>query len=148
MDSSLRSWTVDLLARLVQIPSITGQETAIQDFFSERLAALGLQLDRWCPTRDDLASHPAFSDDGLPLGDRPVIVARWQGSHQDARSLILNAHVDVVPVGDERAWSDGGPWSGACRDGFVWGRGSGDLKSGRVAAMVAVQALLRHDAQQ
>ncbi|HLQ77044.1 MAG TPA: ArgE/DapE family deacylase, partial [Terriglobia bacterium] len=76
----------------------------------------------------------------LPLGDRPVVVAKWSGTDSDARSLILNGHMDVVPTGDDRAWTSG-PWSGDVRDNRLWGRGSCDMKGGLAAGVTAVAAL-------
>jgi succinyl-diaminopimelate desuccinylase len=49
--------------------------------------------------------------------------------------LGFNGHTDVVPVGDEAAWTHP-PFSGAIVDGEIWGRGAVDMKSG-VAAWVA-----------
>jgi acetylornithine deacetylase len=133
-----------LLQELVRIPSITGQETDVQEFLAYHLENMGLNVDEWCPTRSDLEKHPAFSDDGLPLGERPVLVARWHGSDPQARTMILNGHVDVVPVGNENAWT-GGPWSGDLRDGRVYGRGSCDMKGGLVAGIAAIAALQQLD---
>src|SRR3954463_11682791 len=87
--------SVDLLRALVQTPSITGAEQQAQHLIAERLAGMGLEVDAWSPTRGDVELHPAFSDDGLPLGDRPVVVARWRGTQPGAPSLILNGHMDV-----------------------------------------------------
>jgi len=131
---------VDFLSALVATPSITGQEKDAQSRVEQRLRVMGLEVDSWCPTRNELERHPAFSDDGLPIGDRPVIVARWRGTDPNARALILNGHIDVVPEGDANSWTDG-PWSGAVRDGRLWGRGSCDMKGGLVAAFTAVAAL-------
>lgn len=69
--------------------------------------------------------------------DRGGIVnlfARW-GSKGHPRSFGFNGHTDVVPVGDPADWSDD-PFSGAIRDGKLWGRGATDMKSG-VAAFAA-----------
>ena len=49
-----------------------------------------------------------------------------------ARSIMLNAHMDHVSVGDERIWPHG-PFSGAIVDGELWGRAAVDLK-GSLAA--------------
>lgn len=136
----LQSATVDLLRDLVRIPTITGDEAEGQRFIAQHLAEMGLEMDVWSPTRNDVVNHPAFSDDGLPLGDRPVVVGRWRGTDPNARSLIVNGHMDVVPVGNETAWT-GGPWSGAVRDGNLWGRGSCDMKGGLVAGLAAIAAL-------
>jgi acetylornithine deacetylase len=140
----LDGFSVDLLRDLVQTPSITGHERDVQSSVERRLAEMGLEVDSWCPARNELEHHPAFSDDGLPLGDRPVVVARWRGSDPKARSLILNGHVDVVPTGDDSSWTDG-PWSGAVRDGCLWGRGACDMKGGLVAGIAAIAALQHLD---
>lgn len=136
----LDSASIELLRGLVRTPSITGNETAAQNHLAAWLTQMGLEVDAWCPTLAELESHPAFSDDGTTLGDRPVIVARWRGTDPGARSIILNGHMDVVPTGDDRAWT-GGPWSGEIRDDCLWGRGSCDMKGGLVAAVAAVAAL-------
>lgn len=94
---------VATLQRLIQTPSITGSEQAVQAVVAETLESLGLVMDVWMPKREDVARHPAFSDDGLTLGDRPVVVGIWRGTGA-GKSLILNGHIDVVPVGDESLW--------------------------------------------
>jgi acetylornithine deacetylase len=139
---SLRKDAIDLLQDLVRIPSITGEETKAQLFFADRLRDLKLNVDCWYPTRNELENHPSFSDDGLPLGERPIIVGQLAGKDPAARSLILNGHMDVVPVGNEDLWSDG-PWSGVIRDGKIYGRGSCDMKGGLVAGLIAITALLK-----
>lgn len=137
---------VMLLQELVRIPSVTGHEADVQEFLAYHLECMGLEVDEWCPARADLEKHPAFSDDGLPLGERPVLVARWPGTDRHARSLILNGHVDVVPAGNAKAW-DGGPWSGELRNGRVYGRGSCDMKGGLVSGITAIAALLQLEVQ-
>jgi succinyl-diaminopimelate desuccinylase len=62
------------------------------------------------------------------------LFARW--GHRDAnRSFGFNGHTDVVPVGDAAAWTQD-PFGAAVVDGWMYGRGSTDMKSG-VAAFVA-----------
>jgi acetylornithine deacetylase len=136
----LRPDAIQLLQDLVRIPSITGDETKAQLFFAECLRDLQLKVDCWYPSRDDLQNHPSFSDDGLPLGKRPIVIGHLAGVDPSARSLILNGHMDVVPVGNDDLWSDG-PWSGIIRDGKLYGRGSCDMKGGLVAGFIAINAL-------
>jgi acetylornithine deacetylase len=131
--------TISLLKELVQIPSITGDELAIQQKLSALLSNLKLEVDQWFPTYADLANHPAFSDDGLPIGSRPVLVAKWKGSG-NGRSLILNGHVDVVPPGNLSAWNHS-PWSGHVNDGKLYGRGSCDMKGGLLSGILAIEML-------
>ena len=67
----------------------------------------------------------------------------WQGVDRSARPLLLMAHMDVVPVepGTESAWTHP-PFSGDVADGFLWGRGTLDDKSGVLAILEAVEGLL------
>jgi acetylornithine deacetylase len=130
---------ISFLQDLVRIPSITGQERSVQDHLKEELINMGLEIDAWEPTREELETHPAFSDDGISLEGRPVLVARWPGSG-GGRSLILNGHVDVVPPGNPRSWTDD-PWSGVIRNGNLYGRGSCDMKGGLVAGITAIRIL-------
>jgi acetylornithine deacetylase len=143
---SLRDHAITLVQDLVRIPSITGEETRAQLFFAERLRDLKLKVDCYYPTRAELQNHPSFSDDGLPLGQRPIVIGHLPGKETSARSLILNGHMDVVPVGDEKAWTDGA-WSGSIRDGKIYGRGSCDMKGGLVSGLIAITAVLKAEYQ-
>ncbi len=53
----------------------------------------------------------------------------WQGSDTQAKPTALMTHQDVVPVapGTQADWQED-PFSGAIKDGFVWGRGAWDNK--------------------
>ncbi|WP_424186560.1 M20/M25/M40 family metallo-hydrolase [Actinokineospora sp. G85] len=67
---------------------------------------------------------------------RSNVVARWPGSDPSLPALLVQAHLDVVPA-DPAEWSVH-PFSGEIRDGFVWGRGSVDMKD--MAATVCTVA--------
>jgi acetylornithine deacetylase len=56
------------------------------------------------------------------------------------RSLLLNGHTDVIPVGGGEGWSDD-PWSARIKNGRIYGRGSCDMKSGVASHILAVQYL-------
>ena len=62
------------------------------------------------------------------------LYARW-GEKGANKSFGFNGHTDVVPVGDLAAWTQD-PFGGAIRDGYLYGRGATDMKSG-VAAFAA-----------
>ncbi|MEP7297193.1 MAG: M20 family peptidase, partial [Burkholderiales bacterium] len=70
------------------------------------------------------------------------LVYTWPGSDPKAGAIALMAHQDVVPVapGTEGDWQQP-PFSGALKDGFVWGRGSWDDKGNVMAIMEAVELL-------
>ena len=56
----------------------------------------------------------------------PAIQITWPGSDSSLPSLLLNSHMDVVPV-DAEHWSKD-PWGGTLAEGKVWGRGAQDMK--------------------
>lgn len=71
----------------------------------------------------------------------PNVVSSFAGG-KDGRHLMFNGHLDVMPAGKEPGWTDS-PWSGAVRDGRVWGRGTSDMKAGDTAMLFAYKYLCR-----
>jgi acetylornithine deacetylase len=108
---------VALLRELVRIPSVSGDEAAVQ---SAVLAWLGAHR---VPARAE--------------GRNVVAVLEPRGGDVPAsrRGLLLCSHYDVVPVGP--GWTRE-PWDGALEGGRVFGRGSNDAKASVVAMMAAM----------
>ena len=71
------------------------------------------------------------------------LLYRWKGRDEGMKPALLMAHIDVVPVeeGTEQDWQHP-PFSGALADGFVWGRGTMDIKNQVVLILEAVEHLL------
>ncbi|HOE71219.1 MAG TPA: M20 family peptidase [Brevefilum sp.] len=66
----------------------------------------------------------------------------WKGSKSDLQPIMLISHLDVVPADeDDPAWEHP-PFSGELADGYVWGRGTLDIKSGVIGILEAVEYLL------
>lgn len=70
-----------------------------------------------------------------PQPGRVSVVGRWPGTG-GGKFLMLNAHYDTVGVDGM-----GEPFSGAVREGRLYGRGSYDMKGSLAASMTAVKAL-------
>jgi acetylornithine deacetylase len=140
--ADLEDELVAFAQRLVQAPSLPGEEHAAQELMEAELRRLGFET-AFQPIRfDRLRAHPAFGDDGFSPDGRVNVVGRWAGTGRSpGRSLILNGHLDVVAPGDEGRWSVG-PWSGLVRDGRLWGRGACDMKSGLAAGVFGAAAVL------
>ena len=83
---------------------------------------------------EELLSGAGFECTRVDRGGVSNLFARW-GKRGANKSFGFNGHTDVVPPGDEAAWSHG-PFSGDLEDGILWGRGATDMKSG-VAAFAA-----------
>jgi succinyl-diaminopimelate desuccinylase len=112
------------LAALIRCPSVTPAEGGALTALEAMLAPLGFAVER-----------PVFSESGTP--DIENLYARLSGN---GAHLMFAGHTDVVPVGDEMAWSQA-PFSAAVHDGEMYGRGAVDMKGG-IACFIA--ALARH----
>ncbi len=125
------------LAALVSIRSLGGNETTAQEWMAARLRALGMDVDVWPIDFAALATHPQFSMEVARDHGLGVVGVLGDGA---GPTLILNGHVDVVPVGDVSQWTSD-PWIATERDGRIIGRGACDMKGGLAAALAALAAL-------
>ena len=141
--AALRQPAVDLLLKLVAEPSLLGDEASAQALMSRHFAGLGLRVDEFEIDEDKIRDHPGYSPSIVPYAGRRNVV----GVHQPkgpvrGRSLILNGHIDVVPVGAARLWSQP-PFEPKVDGDKLYGRGAGDMKAGIVAYCMAFEALRR-----
>jgi acetylornithine deacetylase len=120
-----RKYALETLARLVRINSINPTlapgapgEKEIATFIAESLRACGLAAEIL-----------------EPAPGRTSVLGRLSGSG-GGRSLMLNAHSDTVDVAGMAE-----PFSGATRDGKLYGRGAYDMKGSLAACMAAAKAL-------
>jgi len=121
---------VELLSRLVSIPSVNpmGREVEGPEFFEGRVVEYVLQF---------------FAELGVPHEEIPVVPGRSSNviarldSSDSTRTILMDAHMDTVPVEGMTIPSFGGE----VRDGRVWGRGSCDVKGGLAAMLWAFRRL-------
>jgi succinyl-diaminopimelate desuccinylase len=107
---------VALTAALIRCPSVTPAEGGALQLLERELSAAGFACTR------------------VDRGGIANLFARW-GARGANRSFGFNGHTDVVPVGEAAAWTQD-PFGAAVVDGWMYGRGATDMKSG-VAAFVA-----------
>lgn len=105
---------VALTRRLVAARSLSGRETPAAEVLVAALQQEGFD--------------EAYID---PAGNAVGILRCGSG---EGRTVMLNGHIDTVPLGDERAWPHP-PLSGELSDGRLWGRGACDMKAA-LACMV------------
>jgi len=68
----------------------------------------------------------------------------WRGTDSSLAPIVLMAHVDVVPIEADTAWTHP-PFGATIDNGYVWGRGTLDDKSSAVGILEAIATLLRDD---
>ena len=131
---------VALLQELLAVPTVTGSaaESEGQHQLARRLEVAGMQTDLWPVDLAATTAHPDFPGMEAPRDEAWGLVGTWGG--EDGPTVVLNGHLDVVPVGAADAWSSP-PWAGAVRAGRVLGRGACDMKGGLACQVVAVEAL-------
>src|SRR5436309_1239277 len=135
-----RDRAISFLRQMIAIPSVTGDEAKIQKFLADYMGKIGLDVDLWETDWEELKKHPGYRPVDRGYEGRPNIVATLKGTG-GGRSLLLNGHTDVIPVGGGEGWSDD-PWSATIKNGRIYGRGSADMKSGVASHIMAVECLL------
>lgn len=110
------------LARdLIRCPSVTPADAGALGVLEKALNAAGFTCHR-----------VTFSEEGTADVDNLYARIGTEGPH-----LTFAGHTDVVPPGDESAWSVGA-FSGEVKDEFLHGRGAVDMKGGIACSVAAV----------
>ncbi|HIG43134.1 MAG: ArgE/DapE family deacylase [bacterium] len=125
---------------LVRFPSVRGQEHTAQDFLFTQMKNRGLTMDRWSIDVADIKSHPGFSPVAVDYANAINVVGTHRPKAETGKSLILNGHIDVVPVGPLDMWEHP-PFEPHVDGDWLYGRGSGDMKAGIGANIFALDAL-------
>ena len=117
-------------AELIRVPSVNPPG----DAYRECAELLGVRLEA-----DGFETEYIQGPGSDP--QRPKINVLGLRRGRSARpALHLNGHIDVVPPGD--GWTVD-PFGGEIRDGWLYGRGSADMKAGIAAAVFAAEAVRR-----
>ncbi len=119
--------SVELLQKYVRIPSINppADTRATADLLTGELENAGLKVTRYQPDTSHCVN----------------LITRLEGRDRSVKPLLLLTHMDVVPV-DAKAWSVN-PFGAEIKDGFIWGRGTLDMKGVGVQQVMALTLLKR-----
>jgi succinyl-diaminopimelate desuccinylase len=113
---------VALAQALIRRPSVTPADEGAMDTLQRQLEALGFNCRR------------------MKFGEIENLYAR-RGTARP--NLCFAGHTDVVPVGDDAAWT-AGPFEAEIKDGVLYGRGAVDMKSAIAAFVAAVAEVPEH----
>jgi acetylornithine deacetylase len=127
------------LERLVAEPSVVGAEAPAQALVAEELERLGFAVGR-VAIPADIEQHDGAGVPLLPYDGRDDVFGVL--GPEEGRSLLVGGHIDVVPAEETGPWSSG-PFVPTRRDGWMFGRGTGDMKGGLAMLSLAIDALRR-----
>lgn len=131
---------LDFTSRLVAEPSILGDEASALEVMEAELSKLSFDPVQVPIDPVKLAQHPGFAPVPWSYEGRYNVAARREASAEGGRSVIFNGHLDVVSPEPVKLW-DRDPYEPVEQDGWLYGRGAGDMKSGVAAMTYAVHAL-------
>ena len=136
-DAEMRTLVEDLL----RVDTSGGNEAPAQAILRETLHDHGFEVHEWTADADRLAAHPDFPEaEALDVADRPSVAGVIEFGDPDAGpTLVLNAHMDVVPA-DPTGWS-GDPFEPRWDGETLTARGAADMKSQLVACLFAARHL-------
>jgi hypothetical protein len=119
----MKQQILSLAQHLIQHPSISPNDEGCQQLIAERLQAVGFQIE-W-----------------LPFGDTLNL---WATHGEGEPCLVFAGHTDVVPVGDENAWTYP-PFKAHIMDNILYGRGAADMKGSLAALVVAAENFVKNN---
>ncbi len=121
------------LSRAIQLKTISHQDAT--KFDGPTFVAFHRLLERTFPRAHKTLAREIISKYSL--------LYTWEGTDPKRKPILLLGHIDVVPVesGTEKDWTHP-PFSGAIADGYVWGRGTLDIKLNVMGILEAVEHLL------
>ena len=108
---------IELAMDLVARESLTPTDAGCQDVVAQRLQSAGFRIER------------------LPFG---AVQNLWATHGSGSPVLVFLGHTDVVPSGPVEKWSSP-PFTPSIRDGFLYGRGTADMKGSVAAFVVALE---------
>ncbi len=115
------SATLELLKELIARRSLTPDDAGCQELIAKRLEPLGFKIE-----------HLRYGDvDNL-----------WARRGTQAPLFVFAGHTDVVPTGPLDQWRSD-PFTPTLRDGYLYGRGAADMKSGIAAMVTAVERFVK-----
>jgi acetylornithine deacetylase len=131
---------LELTCGLVAEASTLSNEKSVLQVMEKELTRLSFDPHRVPIDPVKLKSHPGFAKVNWSYEDRYNLVATRAADANGGRSALLNGHLDVVSEQPAELWKTD-PYKPTVKDGWMYGRGAGDMKSGIAAMVYAVKAI-------
>ena len=125
---------------LIRFASTRGCEHAIQDFVHDTWRSRNYAVERVWMDQAAIERHPGGSRFSASHSTAPLVIAHHRPVRETGQSLILQAHVDVVPAGPADLWTHPA-FDPVIEGDWLYGRGGADMKAGHAANLAALDAL-------
>ncbi|HBO12412.1 MAG TPA: acetylornithine deacetylase, partial [Halieaceae bacterium] len=132
---------IDFTRAMIGQYPVLHREQGVLNVVEERLAALDLPPQKVSIDAERLGSHPLFAPVEWGYENKYNLVSALNPG-APGRTLVLNGHLDVVPAEPFDMWRRPPPEPYE-EDGWLFGRGAGDMQSGVAAMIYAVHAVRR-----
>jgi len=132
---------IDFTQEMVKQYAVLSQEQAVLDVVEAHLNELMLPATRVPIDIDRIGQHDLFAPVSWSYNNKYNLVCALNPT-APGKTLVLNGHLDVVSADPFEMWTlqPNEPWQ---KDGWLYGRGAGDMQSG-VAAMIYAVHAVRH----
>ena len=130
----------DFTNRLVTCASTLGNEGPVLGVMEKELCRLGFNPAHVEISPQSLADHPGFAPVPWDYEGRYNITATRTADAAGGNSALFNGHLDVVSPEPIDRWTND-PFDPFEEDGWLYGRGSGDMKAGIAAMTYALHAV-------
>lgn len=94
---------------LLRCPSTRRRQAAVQDLMARTAGDFGYAFYIWRIDPEEISRHPSFSPVDISCDNAMAVAAFRRPENQEGRSLILNGHVDVMPIGPAKATRSSAP---------------------------------------
>ncbi|MGR2738911.1 ArgE/DapE family deacylase [Billgrantia sp. Q4P2] len=131
--------TLALTCDLVRGYSVLSEEHGALETIERWFERLDLPISRVPLDAPGFIEHPHRAPTDWPCEGRYNLVAQLNAGAPGPH-LVFNGHLDVVPAEPTDMWTRP-PWEPWEKDGWLYGRGAGDMKAGIAAMVMAVQAV-------
>lgn len=108
---------IRFLRDMIRVSSLSKNETELSELIAKKMESCGLSVQ---------------VIGGNVVGELKTVA--------EGPTLILNGHMDTVPVGDITSWTFD-PFGAEIKDGRIYGRGASDMKGGLASMIMAIDAL-------
>ena len=139
---SLAPEILDFTSRLVACASTLGNEGPVLDVMENELGRLGFDPVQVVISPQKLADHPGFAPVPWGYDGRYNVTGTRPADASGGKSALFNGHLDVVSPEPLGRWKRD-PFDPVEKDGWLYGRGAGDMKAGVAAMTYALHAIDR-----